>query len=100
MLFVCDLLFFRVGATLAVVPSPTINGGQGGRKPTALQVYRRDTPPGVSGPHHQQKDQVVIFAFPNALPRGEGGPRRGSGEEFGRTPTSQNNITDLHRSYH
>ena len=31
---------------------------RGGRKPTALQVYRRATPPGVSGPHHQKKDQV------------------------------------------
>ena len=49
----------RVGATLAVVPSPTIHGG-GGRKPTALQwqqfhsrkiterLERRATPPGVA----------------------------------------------------
>ena len=27
----------RVGATLAVVPAPTIHGGVGGRKPTALR---------------------------------------------------------------
>ena len=48
----------------------------------------RATPPGVAGPH--------LYA----LPRGEGGPRRGSGEEFGQKPTSQYNTTDLQQRYH
>ena len=59
---------------------------------------RRDTPPGVSGPRCKQKGQVKISAFPNALPRGEGGPRRGSGEEFGQESESQYKQTDLLKS--
>ena len=37
MLSVRTKLIFRVGATLAVVPDPTMHGGVGGRKPTALR---------------------------------------------------------------
>ena len=54
---------------------------RGGRKPTALQVYRRDTPPGVSGPHHQKKDRVR-FSVAIRIPCGAkhrpvpGGPER------------------------
>ena len=61
MLFVCDLLFFRVGATLAVVPSPTINGEHSTMFPLPQENRkrtRRDTPPGVSGPHYKQEDPV------------------------------------------
>ena len=34
----------RVGATLAVVPDPTMHGGVGGRKPTALRWQQYHAP--------------------------------------------------------
>ena len=56
--------------------------------PLSFIRFMQESPPPQGG---------GLFRFPKPLPRGEGGPRRGSGEEFGRQTNDLKQPADLHQ---